>query len=246
MDVRRIALVTGASRGIGRATALSLASQGADVVINCRSHREEADAVCREVRARGARGLVVPGDVADPAAVEALFGTITREWAPVDILVCNAGINRDNLFLRTREKDFREIMDVNLFGAFHCAQAAARTMARRRWGRIVFVSSVVGLRGNVGQAAYSASKAALLGMTRTLARELAGRQITVNAVAPGFVDTEMTGALKEEIQSALREQIPAGRFGTPEEIGSLIGYLASEEAAYMTGQTLVMDGGLSV
>ncbi len=244
--MRKIALITGASRGIGRATALALASQGADVVINCRSRREQAEDVCREAQARGARALVVPGDVSDPEAVDAMFETVKQEWGPVDILVCNAGINRDNLFVRTRDRDFRDIVDVNLFGSFYCAQAAARAMVRKRWGRIVFVSSVVGLRGNVGQTAYSASKAALLGMTRTLARELAGRNITVNAIAPGFVETEMTGDLGEEIQSTLRAQIPAGRFGTPEEIGSLVGFLASEEAAYMTGQTLVMDGGLSI
>ena len=242
----KIAFVTGGSRGIGKAIAMSLAKEGFRVAINYRSKDEEASAVKQELEAHGQEALALKGNVADAADVARMVSEIEEAWGPVDVLVNNAGINKDNLFLRTKEEDVRNILDVNLMGAFFCAQAVTKKMTKKRWGRIINISSVVGLTGNVGQMAYSASKAAIFGMTKTLAKELSARNITVNAIAPGFIETEMTSVLSESVQEAILDQIPLKRFGQPEEVGALVAYLANEDSGYITGQTIVIDGGMSL
>lgn len=242
----KIAFVTGGSRGIGKAIAMSLAKEGFRVAINYRSKEEEAVAVKLELESFGQGALALQGNVAESADVTRMVAEIESAWGPVDVLVNNAGINKDNMFLRTKEEDVRNIMDVNLMGAFFCAQAVAKKMTKKRWGRIINISSVVGLTGNVGQMAYSASKAAIFGMTKTLAKELSVRNITVNAIAPGFIETEMTSVLPESVQEAILGQIPLKRFGQPEEVGALVAYLAKEDSGYITGQTIVIDGGMSL
>ncbi len=242
----KIAFVTGGSRGIGKAIAISLAKEGFRVAINYRSKEKEAVAVKQELESFGQEALALQGNVADSADVARMVSEIEGAWGPVDVLVNNAGINKDNMFLRTKEEDVRNILDVNLMGAFFCAQAVAKKMIKKRWGRIINISSVVGLTGNVGQMAYSASKAAIFGMTKTLAKELSARNITVNAIAPGFIETEMTSGLSESVQEAILGQIPLKRFGQPEEVGALVAYLANEESGYITGQTIVIDGGMSL
>jgi 3-oxoacyl-[acyl-carrier protein] reductase len=242
----KIAFVTGGSRGIGKAIAMSLAKEGFRVAINYRSKEEEAVAVKLELESFGQEALALQGNVAESADVTRMVAEIESAWGPVDVLVNNAGINKDNMFLRTKEEDVRNIMDVNLMGAFFCAQAVAKKMTKKRWGRIINISSVVGLTGNVGQMAYSASKAAIFGMTKTLAKELSVRNITVNAIAPGFIETEMTTVLPESVKEAILGQIPLKRFGQPEEVGALVAYLAKEDSGYITGQTIVIDGGMSL
>ncbi|QRN85119.1 3-oxoacyl-[acyl-carrier-protein] reductase [Clostridia bacterium] len=244
--MEKIAFVTGGSRGIGKAIAKSLAKEGFRVAINYRSRKEEAFAVKQELETFGQEALALKGNVADSSDVTRMVSEIEEAWGPVEVLVNNAGINKDNLFLRTKEQDLRDILDVNLMGAFFCAQAVTKKMTKKRWGRIINISSVVGLTGNVGQMAYSASKAAIFGMTKTLAKELSARNITVNAIAPGFIETEMTQALSDSVQDSILEQIPLKRFGKPEEIGELVAYLAKEESGYITGQTIVIDGGMSL
>jgi 3-oxoacyl-[acyl-carrier protein] reductase len=242
----KIAFVTGGSRGIGKAIAMSLAKEGFRVAINYRSKEEEAVAVKLELESFGQEAMALQGNVAESADVTRMVAEIESAWGPVDVLVNNAGINKDNMFLRTKEEDVRNIMDVNLMGAFFCAQAVTKKMTKKRWGRIINISSVVGLTGNVGQMAYSASKAAIFGMTKTLAKELSVRNITVNAIAPGFIETEMTTVLPESVKEAILGQIPLKRFGQPEEVGALVAYLAKEDSGYITGQTIVIDGGMSL
>lgn len=242
----KIAFVTGASRGIGKAIANSLAKEGFRVAINYRSREEEALAVKKELELYGQEALLLKGNVADSSDVARMISEIEEAWGPVEVLVNNAGINKDNLFLRTKEKDLRDILDVNLMGAFFCAQGVTKKMTKKRWGRIINISSVVGLTGNIGQMAYSASKAAIFGMTKTLAKELSARNITVNAIAPGFIETEMTKTLSDSVQDSIMAEIPLKRFGKPEEIGALVAYLAKEESGYITGQTIVIDGGMSL
>ncbi|MCC7265088.1 MAG: 3-oxoacyl-[acyl-carrier-protein] reductase [Candidatus Latescibacteria bacterium] len=240
----KTALVTGGSRGIGRAIALRLAAEGADVAV-CARKVEAAEAVAGELQALGVRALARPADVASFAQAGALVEAVLAEWGKLDILVNNAGITRDNLLLRMSEEEWDAVLDTNLKGAFNCCKAAARAMVKARSGRIINISSVVGLMGNAGQANYAASKAGLCGFTKSLARELASRNITANVVAPGLVpETGMTGDLDEKALEKLLAQVPLGRPGLPEDVAHAVAFLASEQAAYITGQVLCVDGGM--
>lgn len=242
----KCAVVTGGGRGIGRAVCLALAAQGADVVVNYAGSAKAAGETAKACRALGVRAIAVQADVADEAQAAALVETAVREMGGVDILVNNAGITRDGLLLRMSEGDFTRVLDTNLKGAFHCMKAACRGMMRRRAGRIVNISSVVGVRGNAGQANYAASKAGLIGLSKSAAKELASRGITVNCIAPGFIDTAMTAALPEAVKEKLLAEIPMGRFGAAEDVAAAAAFLASDAAAYITGQVLCVDGGMAM
>ena len=240
------ALVTGASRGIGRAVALRLASEGASVALNYNSGRQEAEAVAAEIAAAGGSAVTLQGNVADASQAEALVEAAVGALGGLDVLVNNAGITRDNLLMRLSEDDWDAVIDTNLKGAFLCTKAAIRPMLRQRSGRIVNMSSVVAITGNPGQANYTAAKAGLIGFTRTVAREVASRGITVNAIAPGFIATQMVDAIPEDLQAQIRERIPLGAFGTPEDVAGCVAFLVSADAAYITGQVLSIDGGLGL
>ena len=240
----KVALVTGGSRGIGRAIALALADSGAAVVVNYKGNQAAADEVVRAIEGRDGRALAVQADVAQPADVERLFKQVIDTYGRLDILVNNAGVTRDTLLLRMKETDFDDVINTNLRGTYLCTKAALRPMSRARGGRIINITSVVGLIGNAGQANYAAAKAGLVGFTKSIAREMASRAITVNAVAPGYVDTEMTAGLGDQIKEAILENIKLGRLGTPDDIAGVVCFLASDAAAYITGQTLTVDGGM--
>ena len=240
------ALVTGGSRGIGRAIALELARQGADVAVNYARNAEAATQVVAEIETLGRSAVVLPADVGDFDQAAALVAAAVNALGRLDILVNNAGITRDTLLLRMQEADWDEVLRVNLKGAFNTSKAAVRLMARQRAGRIINVSSVSGLMGQVGQANYSASKAGLIGLTKSMAREFAARGITVNVVAPGLITTDMTAALDDGLREQMRALIPLGRFGAAEEVAHVVAFLASDAAAYITGAVLPVDGGLSM
>ncbi len=237
-------MVTGAARGIGRSIAEVLAQPGLMLYLNDVAPPEEAQDSLREVEARGARAAYLRFNVADPAEVEQAVDAIIEESGRLDILVNNAGINRDQLLVRMKEADWDQVLAVNLKGAFNCLKAAAKPMIKQRFGRIINISSVVGIMGNAGQANYVASKAGLVGLTKSVARELASRRITVNAVAPGFIETTMTENLPEKTREAMLAQIPLNRFGSPEEVAHAVAFLASEQAAYITGQVMHVNGGM--
>ena len=241
-----LAIVTGGSRGIGAAIAEKLAQDGHDVLINCASSVEKAEAVAEKCRAYGVKAYVKQWDVADYDACAAALKEIKDEIGVPYILVNNAGITRDNLILRMSEEDFDAVLNANLKGAFLCCKEAARRMVRQRYGRIVNLSSVVALRGNPGQANYAASKAGLLGLTKSLARELASRNVTVNAVAPGFIETDMTAALPEAVRTEMAKGIPLGRPGNPEDVANAVAFFAAEQSSYLTGQVLCADGGMAM
>ncbi|MCI9576249.1 MAG: 3-oxoacyl-[acyl-carrier-protein] reductase [Clostridiales bacterium] len=240
----RVAVVTGGSRGIGRAICLKFASLGANLVINYAGNTEKAEetkAMCEKL---GAKVVLVPGSVADIMVCEKLIAEAVESFGRVDILVNNAGITRDNLIMRMSEEDFDAVIDVNLKGAWNCMKQVSRMMMKQRSGRIVNLSSVVGVVGNAGQVNYAASKAGIIGMTKSLAKELASRGVTVNAVAPGFVQTDMTDVLGEEMKENLQKTIPMGRLGEPEDIANAVVFLAGDEASYITGQVIHVDGGM--
>lgn len=240
----RVAIVTGASRGIGRAIALELARRGATVVVNYHTNEAAAQEVVAEIQRAGGRALAVRADVSQFEEARRLVDTATEAFGQVDILVNNAGVTRDTLLLRMSEEDWDVVLDTNLKGAFNCIKAAARTMVRRRFGRIINITSVAGLAGNVGQANYCAAKAGLIGLTKAVAKELGPRNITVNAVAPGFVETDMTASLPQDLKDMAIRMTPLGRAGTPEDIAKAVAFLASDEAAFITGQVLSVDGGM--
>ncbi len=240
----RVVLVTGGGRGIGRAIAVKFAQEGARVAISYRANDAAAEETAGLVREAGAECEVFKGDVAAAGDVEALIKGVGQAFGPVEILVNNAGTTRDNILLRMKEPEFDEVLQTNLKGTYLCTRAVLRGMVRARWGRIVNISSVVGLLGNAGQANYAASKAGMIGFTKSIAREVAGRGITANAVAPGYVETELTGSLPENIKEQILNQVPMSRFGEPEEISEVVAFLASDGAAYITGQTIAVDGGM--
>lgn len=242
----KVALVTGASKGIGRAIALKLASYGAFVIVNYNGSRERAEEVVEQIKAQGGEGVSYQCNVADYKAAEAMIGDLIATYKRIDILVNNAGITRDNLVMKMSEEDFDAVIATNLKGAFNTIRHLARQMLRQKGGKIINISSVSGVLGNAGQANYAASKAGIIGFTKSMARELASRGINVNAIAPGFIETEMTQVLSDSVKDAAVAQIPFGRFGKPEEIADVAAFLASEQASYITGQVICVDGGMAI
>lgn len=242
----KIAVVTGGSRGIGRAVCLALARRGANLVFSYAGNAPAAEETVAACRALGVEALAVKADVSDGEAVRELMDTAIRAFGRIDLLVNNAGITRDSLLLTMKEEDFDRVIDTNLRGAFLCMKAVARVMMRQKYGRIVNISSVVGLRGNAGQVNYAASKAGLVGMTKALAKELASRHITVNAVAPGFITTDMTAALPDAAREKLLAEIPLGCLGSPEDVAAAVAFFAGDGAGYITGQVLCVDGGMAM
>lgn len=242
----KVAVVTGASRGIGRAIALTLGQAGARVAVTCTQQRDAAEEVAAAVRQAGSDSRVYQFDVADFEATAQAFDQMVTDLGRLDVLVCNAGIRKDQLLVRMKPEEWNAVLQTNLAGTFHSARAAARTMIRQRWGRIIGISSVAGLVGNAGQANYAASKAGMIGFIKALAKELASRQITVNAVAPGLIETDMTQSLTETQRQALLQQIPSGKLGTPEDVAACVLFLASEEARYITGEVISVSGGLTM
>jgi len=239
----QVAIVTGASRGIGRAVAIALATEGAKVVVNYAKSSQAADAVVAEITGMGSEAIALQADVAQTEQVDTLFSAVLEQWGRIDILVNNAGIARDTLLIRMKLEDWQAVIDLNLTGVFLCTKAASKVMLKQRSGRIINVTSVVGEMGNAGQANYSASKAGVIGFTKTIAKEVASRGITVNAVAPGFITTDMTADLK--VGEEILKMIPLGRYGEPDEVAGLIRFLAADAAAaYITGQVINVDGGM--
>ena len=242
----KIAVVTGASRGIGKAIAMKFAQLGATVVINYNGSAQKAEEVKQSITADGGRAVIMQCNVADYDACEAFFKDVINQFGRIDILVNNAGITKDGLIMRMSEEDFTSVVDVNLKGTFHCIRFASRQMMKQRSGRIINMSSVVGISGNAGQINYAASKAGVIGMTKSAAKELASRVITVNAIAPGYIETDMTNVLSDKVKEETMKQIPLGRLGQTGDIAAAAAFLASDEAGYITGQVLAVDGGMAI
>lgn len=237
-------LVTGASRGIGKSIALELASKGANVAVNYAGSEERAQAVVEEIEKLGVKSFKIQADVSKEADVKAMIKEVINQFSGLDILVNNAGITKDNLLMRMKEDEFDQVIDINLKGVFLCTKAVTRHMMKQRAGKIINVASIVGVSGNPGQANYVAAKAGVIGMTKSVAQELASRNIIVNAVAPGFISTDMTDALTQEQQEAILSRIPLAKLGTPEDVANVVRFLASDDANYITGQTIHIDGGM--
>lgn len=245
MDLNgKVALITGGSRGIGKAIAIKLASYKANIVINYTSNKEHALKVKEEIESYGVKSIVIKCDVSKSDEVNNMIEEVVKEFGQIDILVNNAGITRDGLLMRMKEEDFDSVIDINLKGVFNCTKSATKYMMKKRYGKIINISSVVGLIGNAGQANYCASKAGVIGITKSSARELASRNINVNAIAPGFIDTDMTSVLNENLKETMLKNIPQNRFGSPEDVANLVLFLASDMSSYITGQIINVDGGM--
>ena len=242
----QVAVVTGGSRGIGRAIALTLAAMQAHVIVNYIAHQDAAEETRHSIEATGGEATICCFDVADALSTARAFEAILDDRGRIDILVNNAGITRDTLVLRMKEEDWQQVLQVNLSGMYHCSKAAIRPMIRQRYGRIINITSIVGIIGNAGQVNYAAAKAGAIGLTKALAREVASRGITVNAVAPGFIETEMTQELSAQAKAELVRQIPLGRWGTPQDVADCVSFLVSSRASYITGQVIQVNGGLSM
>lgn len=240
----KVALVTGASRGIGRAIAIKLAAEGAKVAINYAGNTAKAEEVKAEIEAAGGEAMLVQADVADSAAVDAMVAAVTEQYGTIDILVNNAGITRDGLLMRMKDEDFDAVINTNLKGVFYCTKVVSKLMMKKRAGKIVNMASVVGIIGNAGQTNYAAAKAGVIGFSKSAAKELAARGITVNVVAPGFIDTDMTAAMPEKAKEATLTGIPMKRMGAPEDIANAVAFLVSDNASYITGQVVNVDGGM--
>ena len=240
----KVALVTGGSRGIGRATCLLLAKEGADIVVNYAGNQKAAEEVCEAVRSLGRKALPIKADVADGSCVNEMVDAALKEFGRIDILVNNAGITKDNLLMRMKEEDWDAVIDTNLKGLYNCTKAVTKPMMKQRYGRIINMSSVVGVNGNTGQANYAAAKAGAIGFTKAIAKELASRNITVNAIAPGFIDTDMTLELPEKVREEMLKAIPLGCLGQAEDVAQAVLFFSSDAAKYITGQTLHVDGGM--
>ena len=243
---KRVALVTGAGRGIGRAIALELAKNGCSVAVNYSSSEGPANEVAAEIRAMGCEAVAVKAHVGDAAEVKEMFKTVAEQLGAVNILVCNAGITRDNLLMRMKEAEWSDVIDTDLNSLFYCAKEAVRPMLKGRWGRIIAITSVNALRGSAGQCNYAAAKAGMIGFIKSLAREVAAKGITANAIAPGFIDTDMPSGLSDELKEKFVESIPAGRVGTPQDVAGAVAFLASENASYIQGQVIAVDGGITM
>lgn len=244
MADKKSALVTGGSRGIGRAIALELASQGMNVAVNYAGSEAKANQVVEEIKAAGGNAIAIQANVGNMEEVQGMIKEVISEFGSLEVLVNNAGITRDNLLMRMKEQEWDDVINTNLKGVFNCTKSVTRQMMKQRYGRIINVASVVGVAGNAGQANYVAAKAGVIGLTKTTAKELASRNITVNALAPGFIETDMTDELSEEVKSGMKGQIPLGRLGAAEDIAKAVKFLASDDANYITGQTLHIDGGM--
>lgn len=241
-----IALVTGGVKGIGKAIAFKLAEDGFDIALNYRSNDEEAQIVKASLEDKGVKVLLLKGDITDKERIEEMVKETVDVFGTIDVLVNNAGVTRDNLMMRMKDEEWDDVIDTNLKGTFYFTKYASKVMMKKRTGKIINMVSVVGLTGNIGQVNYAASKAGVIGMTKSAARELASRNICVNGVAPGFIDTDMTSVLPEDIKEAAKERIPLGRFGQPEEVASLVAFLAGDGGNYITGQVITIDGGMVI
>lgn len=242
----KVALVTGASRGIGRGVALELSSRGAKVVVNYNSSTDAAQQVVDAIRQQGGEAMMAHADVSSLEQVNAMVEQVIDTWGSIDILVNNAGIIKDNLLMRMSDDDWHRVIDVNLNGTFYCSRAVIRPMVRQRWGRIVNIGSVVGLRGNPGQANYAAAKAGIIGFTKALAKEVASRGVTVNTVTPGYISTDVVEIMPQAFKDGILERTPMGEFGAVEDVSHIVAFLASQEARYITGQAISVDGGLAI